>query len=103
MPYKKLLTEGGYMLAKKAAKAVKPLIKKAVRKITESRAVKMHDTELTKRFGSHRADAANFGWASGDDFISSKVYRGKGGKPTEVLTTRWNEKTGRIEHQQEPY
>lgn len=33
-----------------------------------------HMIQLRKRFGKKRADNANVGWESGDDFITSKVY-----------------------------
>ena len=56
-----------------------------------------HNLEGSKRFGK-RWDNCNFGWAAGDNWITSKVY---GSDPQTLTTTRL--KNGRYEHSQQPY
>ena len=64
--------------------------------ISEKALLNAHLKAGHERYG-RRWDIANIGWASGDGFISSKVY----GDPAHVFTSEV--RGGRIKHTHEKY
>lgn len=67
-----------------------------MKKISEKRLLTAHDRAGRGRYGK-RWESANIGWASGEDFISTKVY----GDPAHVFTSYVE--GGRIRHAHELY
>jgi hypothetical protein len=61
----------------------------AMARYSEEALFKAHDKMGLAKFGKRRWDRANIGWASGDRFISSKVYALKAGQKIVILTTEW--------------
>ena len=96
MPYKKLLSEGGYMLAKKS----RPVIKKAIKKLKESDLWNMHYKELVKTYGKKRAETANVGWVTEEGSIASKIYGSKT-RPQSTFSSFLDRKRNKIFHEVE--